>query len=124
MRLAQAHCAGGADSKRASGAFSRFLFLLMAAAMSLTVPAGVCAQQPDQAGAAAAAKAFAGEDEAIRPFRVHVPQAELDDLRRRVAAAKLPERETVTDGSQDVQLATIRALARPSDRCAGRMGMK
>jgi pimeloyl-ACP methyl ester carboxylesterase len=108
MRLEQAHRAARTNPKHASGAFSRFLLLLLAAAMSLTAPA----LQPDRAGAGAAAKALAGGDEAIRPFRVHVPQAELDDLRRRVAAAKLPERETVTDGSQGVQLATIRALAR------------
>src|SRR5215217_5542587 len=110
MRLEQSQRAARANCKQPSGAFSRFLLLLLAAAMSLTAPAAH-AQQPDRAGAAAAAKSLAGEDEAIRPFRVHVPQAALDDLRRRVAAAKLPERETVTDSSQGVQLATVRALA-------------
>ena len=49
---------------------------------------------------------------AIRPFQVNVPQAELTDLRRRINATKWPERETVTDASQGVQLATIQALAR------------
>ena len=47
----------------------------------------------------------------IRPFQVEVPQADLDDLRRRVAAVRLPSRELVADRSQGVQLATIRALA-------------
>jgi pimeloyl-ACP methyl ester carboxylesterase len=49
---------------------------------------------------------------AIRPFHVNVPEAELIELRRRINATKWPERETVTDASQGVQLATIQALAR------------
>jgi pimeloyl-ACP methyl ester carboxylesterase len=49
---------------------------------------------------------------AIRPFRVSVPQAELDDLRRRIVAARLPEKETVSDFSQGVPLATVQKLAR------------
>ena len=51
-------------------------------------------------------------DGAIRPFRVEVPQADLDDLRRRVAAARWPSKELVADPSQGVQLATLQALAR------------
>jgi Epoxide hydrolase N terminus len=51
-------------------------------------------------------------DNAIRPFHVDVPEAELTELRRRIKATKWPERETVTDGSQGVQLATIQKLAR------------
>ena len=43
---------------------------------------------------------------AIRPLRVNVPEAELTELRRRIKATKWPERETVTDQSQGVQLAT------------------
>jgi pimeloyl-ACP methyl ester carboxylesterase len=49
---------------------------------------------------------------AIRPFRVTVPEAELTELRRRINATRWPERETVTDASQGVQLATMQALAR------------
>ena len=49
---------------------------------------------------------------AIRPFHVNVPDVELTELRRRINATKWPERETVTDASQGVQLATIQALAR------------
>jgi pimeloyl-ACP methyl ester carboxylesterase len=48
----------------------------------------------------------------IRPFYVNVPDAELTELRRRINATKWPERETVTDASQGVQLATIQELAR------------
>jgi pimeloyl-ACP methyl ester carboxylesterase len=54
----------------------------------------------------------AADKTAIRPFRVNVPEAELTELRRRINATKWPERETVTDASQGVQLATIQALAR------------
>ncbi|HET6408710.1 MAG TPA: epoxide hydrolase N-terminal domain-containing protein, partial [Chthoniobacteraceae bacterium] len=46
-----------------------------------------------------------------RPFRVNVPEAELTELRRRIKATKWPERETVKDASQGVQLSTIQALA-------------
>ena len=49
----------------------------------------------------------------IRPFIVPtVPQPALDDLRRRVAATRWPEKETVADKSQGVQLATMQKLAR------------
>jgi pimeloyl-ACP methyl ester carboxylesterase len=48
----------------------------------------------------------------IRPFHVNVPEAELTDLRRRIEATRLPERETVTDFSQGVPLATVQKLAR------------
>ena len=55
----------------------------------------------------------AGNDPtAIRPFQVGFPEAELTELRRRVLATRWPERETVTDDSQGVPLATIQELAR------------
>src|SRR5437660_3819096 len=50
--------------------------------------------------------------DAIRPFNVNFPEAELTELGRRINATKWPERETVTDASQGVQLATSQALAR------------
>ncbi len=48
---------------------------------------------------------------AIRSFQVNVPEAELTELRRRVNATRFPEKETVADASQGVQLATIQKLA-------------
>jgi len=48
----------------------------------------------------------------IRPFHVSVPEAELADMRKRINATKWPERETVKDASQGVQLATMQSLAR------------
>ena len=50
--------------------------------------------------------------ERIRPFQGNVPESQLTELRRRVHATRWPERETVTDATQGVQLATIQALAR------------
>jgi pimeloyl-ACP methyl ester carboxylesterase len=49
---------------------------------------------------------------AIRPFHVDIPEEALEDLRRRIAAVRLPSKELVQDRSQGVQLATIQALAR------------
>src|SRR5437016_4046100 len=54
----------------------------------------------------------AADKNAIRPFQVNFAEAELTELRRRINATKWPQRETVTDASQGVQLATIQALAR------------
>jgi pimeloyl-ACP methyl ester carboxylesterase len=50
--------------------------------------------------------------DAIRPFHASVSDVELTELRRRVNATKWPERETVADATQGVQLATTQALAR------------
>jgi pimeloyl-ACP methyl ester carboxylesterase len=51
-------------------------------------------------------------DSAIRPFHIDVPQAEIDELRRRVQATRWPSKELVPDRSQGVQLATMQELAR------------
>src|SRR4030088_2793322 len=54
-----------------------------------------------------------GSDQnAIRPFGVAFPEGELTELRRRINATRWPERETVSDDSQGVPLATMRELAR------------
>ncbi|KQY52275.1 epoxide hydrolase family protein [Lysobacter sp. Root494] len=59
---------------------------------------------------AVSATAAADEESQIRPFTVAVPQAELDDLRRRIATTRWPDRETVADGSQGPQLADVQSL--------------
>jgi len=56
--------------------------------------------------------AEAGEGREIRPFRVNFPDDALVDLRRRIAATRWPDKETVADPSQGVQLATVQQLAR------------
>jgi pimeloyl-ACP methyl ester carboxylesterase len=50
--------------------------------------------------------------DAVRPFRVEFPEEQLSDLRRRIAATRWPDTETVADDSQGVRLATIQTLAR------------
>src|SRR5712672_279063 len=60
------------------------------------------APQPEQAT----------DKHAIRPFQVNIPEPELTELRRRINATRCPDRETVIDPSQGVQLATIQQLAR------------
>jgi pimeloyl-ACP methyl ester carboxylesterase len=52
------------------------------------------------------------EATAIRPFTVEIPEAEIEALRARLAAARWPSKELVQDGSQGVQLATLQELAR------------
>jgi pimeloyl-ACP methyl ester carboxylesterase len=67
------------------------------------------------AGAASLLPAYpasAADGDAIRPFHISFPEEALVDLRRRIAATRWPERETVTDPSQGVQLATVQKLAR------------
>jgi pimeloyl-ACP methyl ester carboxylesterase len=54
----------------------------------------------------------AQDKEAIRPFRMTFPEADLAELRQRIKATRWPERETVSDASQGVQFATMQALAR------------
>ena len=68
--------------------------------------------------AAGVASAFSGyltpaaASDAIRPFRVNVPEEQLIDLRRRISMTRWPDRETVADQSQGPQLATLQELAR------------
>jgi pimeloyl-ACP methyl ester carboxylesterase len=51
-------------------------------------------------------------DTVLRPFRIETPEAHLEDLRARITATRWPDKETVDDLSQGVQLATMQALAR------------
>ena len=54
----------------------------------------------------------AAGDTSVRPFRIHVPDEELADLRKRVLATRWPDKETVDDRSQGVQLAKLQELVR------------
>jgi hypothetical protein len=76
---------------------------LSAAAMGIVL-AGTASLVPSPLSAAPA--------DVIRPFHVNVPEEQLADLRRRVLATRWPDRETVSDASQGVQLATTEKLAR------------
>ena len=55
-------------------------------------------------------EARAVDDSAIRPFTIDVPEEQLEDLRRRIAGTRWPSKELVTDRSQGIQLATMKAL--------------
>ncbi|WP_246570866.1 epoxide hydrolase family protein [Bradyrhizobium liaoningense] len=55
-------------------------------------------------------RAAALGDPVIRPFRVHIPEEQLTDLRRRIAATRWPDHETVDDGSQGPQLAKFQGV--------------
>jgi pimeloyl-ACP methyl ester carboxylesterase len=71
--------------------------------LAASAAAGAASLLPAQLSAAA-------EGNPIRPFRVNVPEEQLVDLRRRVAATRWPDKETVADQSQGVQLATMQQL--------------
>ncbi|HKC35781.1 MAG TPA: epoxide hydrolase, partial [Chitinophagaceae bacterium] len=49
-------------------------------------------------------------NETIRPFKVHVPKKDLDDLRKRILAARWPDKETVSDQSQGAALDKLQTL--------------
>jgi pimeloyl-ACP methyl ester carboxylesterase len=70
------------------------------------------AQGANATNATGASAAPPSNNSGIRPFHVNFPEAELTELRRRINATRWPERETVKDASQGVQLATIQKLAR------------
>jgi pimeloyl-ACP methyl ester carboxylesterase len=76
------------------------------AVLAATAAAGAVGLVP------AALHAASEGGEAIRPFRIAVPEADIIDLRRRIAATRWPERETVTDDSQGVPLAMIQDFTR------------
>ncbi len=99
---------------RTAGTFVllRLLVALFVVTMFLVLPIRVLAQQSVNNSAQAQVEVSATEDNAIRPFRVQVPQAEIDDLRRRIKATRWSDQETVSDQSQGVQLATMQELVR------------
>src|SRR5262249_15210187 len=142
MQLEKAQYAAKAHTAGAFGLLSRFLVVFFAATVSPAPTATVLAQRPAQTAGQTqgAVKALAATTattqretalnqlntvqldtatdtaaDAIRPFRVNVPQVALDDLRRRLAVTRWPDQETVTDRSQGVQLATMKELVRYAD---------
>ena len=66
----------------------------------------------DQIETARTQPSFRKTNASIRPFHVDIPEADLIELRGRIAATRWPEKETVGDSSQGVQLATLQKLAR------------
>jgi len=83
----------------------RFSSLTRRSILTTTAAAGAFILSPKRFVAAE-------EDTTIRPFKVNVPEEQLVDLRRRIAATRWPDRETVTDQSQGAQLAKLQELVR------------
>ena len=86
----------------AAGAFG--LVLLAAPSDAQTVPSAGAQAPVSGLGAAV-------EDTAVRPSHINVPEESLVDLRRRIAATRWPDRETVNDRSQGVQVARWRRIS-------------
>jgi pimeloyl-ACP methyl ester carboxylesterase len=89
------------DNENGTSEFTRRALLATSAA------AGLATVVHAETGAGAS-----GGNSAIRPFNMSFPDSDLAELRHRVNAVRWPDRETVPDASQGVQLATIQALAR------------
>jgi len=98
------------ESPNATVLSRRALLLSGVAAAALAAFRPVTAATRSDAAQAAGAQAAAAD--AIRPFRVNVPQAALTDLRRRLAATRWPDAETVSDRSHGVQLTKLQPLVR------------
>jgi pimeloyl-ACP methyl ester carboxylesterase len=92
------------DTRRTTEAVDEDRRRLLGTATLSIAAAGAASLLPSQLAAAT------GGD-AIRPFRVEVPEEKLVDLRRRLAATRWPEKETVADEMQGVRLATMQQLA-------------
>ena len=106
-------------SPTSSAPTRRSFFATTAAALGVGVFSGPGFAQSLAAGAPASAGSppatlprRAKADKAIRPFRINVPEEAVIDLRRRVAATRWPDRETVSDQSQGVQLEGFQELVR------------
>jgi hypothetical protein len=93
------------DTSITSEAINKDRRRLLGTAMMGITAAGAASLLPSQVVAAPAGNG-------IRPFRINVPDEALVDLRRRLAATRWPEKETVADESQGVPLATLQELVR------------
>jgi pimeloyl-ACP methyl ester carboxylesterase len=92
-----------------AGAFG--VVLITALCHAVAVPASAAPMLASAASAPEKQAAHA-EVEAIRPFRVNIPQAELEDLRKRLLSTRWPDKETVSDQSQGAQLSKLQELVR------------
>src|SRR5262245_58226237 len=90
-------------------------FLVAAGTLALAVCSSVTTAAPKNkensvTTAATQPAAQPSTAEAIRPFRVHIPDEAIADLRRRIAATRWPDKETVADRSQGAQLEQFKKL--------------
>lgn len=78
--------------------------ILMLATFALSIPTVTHAQ------ATKTKTESSKSDNAIRPFKINIPQSKLDELKRRIAETRFPDKETVKDESQGIQLAQLKEL--------------
>ncbi|QIH32674.1 epoxide hydrolase family protein [Sphingobacterium sp. DR205] len=76
--------------------------ILMLATFALSIPTTTHAQDTKTKSSKS--------DAAIRPFKINIPQSKLDELKRRIAETRFPDKETVNDESQGIQLAQLKGL--------------
>jgi pimeloyl-ACP methyl ester carboxylesterase len=92
--------------------FALFLLASLSHAQTMTAPSSPSIDTKTSVASSVATKARVTVDDAtIRPFTFNIPEAQLAEMKRRVAATQWPEKETVADQSQGVPLATMRELA-------------
>ncbi len=87
-----------------------FLRTLAALAAGTMLSTSAFAESQPSHPASAMVAAPPAEDTAIRPFHVHVPQKDIDELKRRIRKTRWPDRETVDDQSQGIKLARLKPL--------------
>jgi pimeloyl-ACP methyl ester carboxylesterase len=80
--------------------------------LASTMLTGALVMQGTLTSAQSGPNANRTSNEAILPFKVHFPEKDLVDLKRRIVATRWPEKETVSDQTQGVPLATVKALAK------------
>ncbi|WP_313263262.1 epoxide hydrolase, partial [Sphingobacterium sp.] len=78
--------------------------ILLAVTYALSIPTIVNAQYYETPAS------FSTLNKEIRPFKINIPQAKLDELKKRIAQTRFPDRETVKDESQGIQLAQLKDL--------------
>ena len=81
-------------------------------AQTMTTPQPVASDVATDIGSVPAKQRTTTTDSSIRPFRANVPEAAVVDLKRRLAATRWPDKETVADASQGAQLARLQELVR------------
>jgi len=94
-----------------------FIKYVLSLSLSLSAMAAAAHAQTSAPGAAqtfapvsATVSVQPSDDKSIRPFRVNISEEQLVDLRRRIAATRWPDRETVNDQSQGIQLSMLKPL--------------
>ena len=104
-----AHLVQDAD---AQNSVSSLLFAKQTAAEQAAGPLGLISSYRTSEATTEGAQQMSSDKTDIRPFHVKFPEAELTELRRRINATRWPDRETVQDEAQGMQLATMKELAR------------